>query len=58
MKKMLLRKLSDKLILLSERLDAFEKSNSNKIIEREFLFSLKGNIHTIGFKRLKTISTK
>ena len=58
MKKMLLRNLSDKLILLSERLDAFEKSNSNKIIEREFLFSLKGNIPTIGFKRLKTVSTK
>ncbi len=55
---MLLRNLSDKLILLSERLDAFEKSNSNKIIEREFLFSLKGNIPTIGFKSLKTISIK
>jgi hypothetical protein len=58
MKKMLLRNLSDKLILLSERLDAFEKLNSNKIIEREFLFSLKVNIPTIGFKRLKTISIK
>ncbi|MGZ5509213.1 MAG: hypothetical protein ACXWFC_01895 [Nitrososphaeraceae archaeon] len=42
-------KFIDKLILLSERLDAIEKSNSNKIIEREFLFSLKVNIPTIGF---------